>query len=152
MSAILLGKIWVHSVIDKWLKQTLYVIYFTKLIWGKVGIGYWFGVHLVIFQWIKQILCVSYLMSWLKVDSVIDQWLKQTLCVSYFTEFIESTFGNWPLIKAETMCYISYRVEPQLCHIWQLLWQHWCSIYWFLIHCMINNGYSIWYHLMRSSY
>ena len=38
MSDILLGVVWVHLVIDQLINQTLFVSYFTKLIWGTVGI------------------------------------------------------------------------------------------------------------------
>ena len=43
-------------------------------------------------------------------------------------------------------------MEPQLCHHFQYLCQHWCSIYWFLICCIIKNWSIIWYHLTGKSY
>ena len=46
------------------------------------------------------------------------------------------------------MYLLFYLVVPQLCHNCHHLCQHWCYIYWFLIHCIINNWSSIWYHLM----
>ena len=43
-------------------------------------------------------------MSLFWVQPVIDQWLKWTLCASYFTDFILGLIGNWPVIKADTLC------------------------------------------------
>ena len=43
-------------------------------------------------------------------------------------------------------------MEPQLCHNCQHLCQHWFSIYLFLICCVINNLYNMWYHLMSRLY
>ena len=35
---------------------------------------------------------------------VIEQSLKQTLYVRYFTDLIWGSFGNWPVIKSDTLC------------------------------------------------
>ena len=43
-------------------------------------------------------------------------------------------------------------MEPQLYNNCQHLCHHWCSIYWFLIHFIINHWSSIWYRLMGRSY
>ena len=128
MLYIFLGQIWVNSIIDQWLKQTLCVSYFTKLIWGTFGIGPSFRVrflidhlinktiwvHLLIDQWLKQTLCVIYftqfiwssfgIAPWLVVHFVIDQWINQTLCVSYFTGYNLGSFGNWLVIESDTLC------------------------------------------------
>ena len=58
-------------------------------------------------------------------------------------------FCNSLVTKADTMCWIFYRVEPQLFHNCQQLCQHWCFIYWFLISCMVNNWPSIFITLLR---
>ena len=42
------------------------------------------------------------------VSLVIDQLLNQTLCVSYFTDLVLGSFGNWSVIKADTLCYLFY--------------------------------------------
>ena len=118
---ILLVILWVHSVIDQWLKQTLCVIYFKKLIWGKFGIRTSFLVHFVIDQWIKQTLCLAILLGTIWVYLVVDLWLKHTLCVVYFTELIWVTVVNWPVIKVDTLCWIFYWVH--LVYIW-----YWKSI------------------------
>ena len=121
------NKFGVQLVIDQWFNQTLCVIYFTKWIWGAFAnwpaikldtlclIFYTvYLVHLVIDQWLNQTLCVSYFTEFVSgefcigplfwVHLVIDQWIKQTLCVRFFTGYHLVPFGNWPLIKPDTMC------------------------------------------------
>ena len=95
---------------------------------------------------------LAILLSWFWVYSMIEQWLNQTLCIRYFTEFIQGTFGNWTVIKSDTLCELFYRVEPQLYHNCQNVCQHWCSIYWSLICYIINKWSSIWYHFMGILY
>ena len=52
--------------------------------WGKVGIGPWFGVHFFNLPMNK-----AYIMS----SFVDSSWIKKTLCLRYFTEFIWGSFG-----------------------------------------------------------
>ena len=50
------------------------------------------------------------LLNWFLIHSLIDQLLNQTLQVRYFTDLVLGSFGNWPVIKADYMCYLSCRV------------------------------------------
>ena len=87
-----------------WLKQTLYVRYFTKLIWCVFGIGPLFCVYLVIDQWKSRQYVLVILMDSILEHSVIYQWINQKICVRNFTELIRGKFGIGPVIKADTAC------------------------------------------------
>ena len=79
MLAILLGLFWESLAIEQLLKQTLWVRYFTDLVWGT------FGTLPVI---------KAMLLSLFGVQSVLDQCLKQIICVSYFTKWVWGTISN----------------------------------------------------------
>ena len=108
---------WVVWESDQWLKQTIYVIYYTELILGTFGnlpvnksdtMSYLFQrLILSIFgnlPVIKSDTMLDFSLSWFRGKLIIDMWLHKTLCVRYFTELIWGTFGNWPVNKVYTMC------------------------------------------------
>ena len=72
---------------------------FTNLIWCLFGIGTWFLVHLV-----------------------IDQWIKQTICVRYFTGLSLVAFSDFPINKADTMCFIIFWVDYGYIWYWSSDW------------------------------
>ena len=89
----LLFWIGVYLIIKKWLKQTLCVSYFTKILSGcftflpvnKANTMCW------IFYWVHLgyiCLVLDLLQNKLRAHSVIEQWFKKTRCVSYFTKCI----------------------------------------------------------------
>ena len=70
--------------------------------------------------------------------SVIGQWLQQPLFVSYFTGWVLVSFGNRPVITANTLCQIFYWVYFGL--IWYLssdYSRHYVSVCWSGLHAPI---------------
>ena len=59
---------------------------------------------------------LAVLISGFWVNLVVDLWLNQKLCVRYSTQYVLGSFGNWSVIKAETMCELFYYVN--LVYIW----------------------------------
>ena len=122
----------VYSEIDQWLKQTLYVSYFTNFIWGsfnnwpvdiEYALCYLFILNDFDFsRWLSSNLIrhflLDILLSWFLVYSVIDKWLNKRICLRYITEFILVVFGNWPVIKVENIGWIFYWIV--FGYIWQL--------------------------------
>ena len=49
---------------------------------------------------------LAILMSLFGVHLIFDQLLMQKLCVRYFTKYILGKFGNSPVIKVDTLCYL----------------------------------------------
>ena len=88
-----------YSVVKHWFKQTLYIIFFTRILFlffifspvNKADTIFlsnsmsWFGVHLVIEQWFKKKLCVSISQSWffftIKIWNRVDTWRYLIYCV-----------------------------------------------------------------------
>ena len=52
---------------------------------------------------------------------IIDQYLKKTLWDRYFTEFILVIFGNWPVVKSDTVCWIFNEMGLSSFGNWQLI-------------------------------
>ena len=82
---------------------------------------------------------------WFGVHLLIEKLFNQTHCVRYFTNIHLGCFTIKPVEKPDTMCwsYIYHTCECS-CH-------DWCSIYWSIVHFLIKNSYSIWYHIMGRS-
>ena len=70
------------------------------------------------YQWLNQKLCVRQFTDFILVHSVMDQWLQQKYCVSHSLNLVWGAFGNWPVIKVDTMWYLFYQVDFGF--IWQL--------------------------------
>ena len=98
-----------HSVIEKWFKQTYFVIYFTNI-------------HSIFLHGLTSEKSRHYVLANLLcqfgVHLVIEKWLKQTHCVIYFIKTRLGCFIIWPVEKEDTIYYLNYCVD--LGNIWSL--------------------------------
>ena len=76
---------------------------------------------------------LAILLCWFEVDLVIEELFKQTHCIICFTAVSFGCFTIGPINKTYTMCW-SY-----IYCTWKFSCRDWCSIYYFLIRCIINN-------------
>ena len=89
----------------------------------------YFPIKSVIDHWLKQTLCVIYLLSWFWVDLIFHKVVMHTICIRYCTELVFSSFGNLPMIDAETLWYLLYWVDFRFnCNL-PILNQILCVIY-----------------------
>ena len=94
------------------------------------------------YQWKKQTICVIQFTVLIWCTFGHRKCFNQTHCVNYFTNIHFVCLAVLPMNKSDTMCWAYiYSTCKYSCH-------DWCSVYWFLIHCIINHLSSIWYHYM----